>query len=195
MSPYKYKIYLTCGGVWRLFRVTVGRPSLFQDVREFFYEQTFYFEDTMSIYRDNKTKTRLIINCLIMFITICFGIGFYSDILAKEKESKEKVEPEKNVFNIHGRAIGVITKEGEVTNLYGRTIGSVDDKGKILNISDIVIGKVDSDGKVINQSGTVLGSVNKNGEIFNVSGRKVGQVKGIEHISLIGGAARLLFLK
>lgn len=149
----------------------------------------------MNIYKENKTNVYLIITCLIMGIAINFAFGSYIDVLAKEKANKEEEESAKKVFNAHGTAIGMITKQGKVTNLYGRTIGSVDSKGVIYNVSNIMIGNVDSDGKVINQSGTVLGSVNKNGEIFNVSGIKVGIVKEIEDINLIGGAARLLFLK
>jgi hypothetical protein len=136
---------------------------------------------------------------LIMAILFFFTLFIVPDLtilaFAQENKAVQPAEPEGNILNLYGRVLGSVNIEGNVSNRYGRNIGSVDSNGVILNVSKIVIGQVTPDGKVLNQAGTVMGSVNSDGAIYNVSGRKVGEVKDLEDINLIGGAARLLFLK
>ncbi len=132
---------------------------------------------------------------LIISLLFCGSFGLLTNAFSNEKSMKHGGEPVLNIYNIHDRPVGAVSSEGVITNRYERALGSVDDTGVIYNVSDIVIGNVDMEGKVINQSGTKMGHVNKDGEIFNVSGRKVGFVRDVDNIFLIGGAARLLFLK
>jgi hypothetical protein len=137
---------------------------------------------------------------VLVTATLAFsGPIFTGDVTSRafagDIKDTQPAEPEGNIYNLYGRVMGSVDKEGNVTNAYGRTIGWVNSDGVIINVSKIFIGQVTADGHIQNQSGTVLGSVNSSGDILNVSARKVGEVKDIENIKLIGGAARLLFLK
>ena len=153
----------------------------------------------MTIPNKGKGLTLSILSLMVMAILFFFTPSIVPDltglVLAQENKAVQPAESEGNIFNLHGRVLGSVNTEGNVTNRFGRHIGSVDSNGVILNVSKIVIGQVTPEGKVLNQSGTVMGSVSSDGTIYNVSGRKVGEVKDLEDINLIGGAARLLFLK
>ena len=125
------------------------------------------------------------------FLLLCCFKSLYS----AEKKGKDTDEIKNNIYNLYDREMGMIDEKGIIYNSYGNKLGSVDENGVIYNISDLEIGRVEPDGSVLNQSETRLGSVNGKGEIFNVSDKKVGIVKDISDIKLIGGAARLIFLK
>ena len=131
----------------------------------------------------------------VLIVTLLLTVGLPVGLFAQDGNDTQKEEPRDNIINIHGSVVGSVDTKGNVTNKFGSVIGSVDGDGSIFNVSGIDIGKVTPDGKVMNQSGTVLGSVRNDGSVYNVSGRKVGQVKELEDIKIIGGAARLLFLK
>jgi hypothetical protein len=116
------------------------------------------------------------------------------EVFAKEKQ---KDQPELNVFNLKGKAIGSVDAEGTVYNLVGRPIGSVDENGVVYSISKAPIGQVDPDGQVSNRLGKVIGMADPEGNVFVINGKKVGSVEPPEpgDIDLIGGAAFLLLLK
>ena len=146
--------------------------------------------------------TRHLIRRALLFLlsgSLLFSFSLTPDLnskaLAQSNKPQQQEEYTGNVFNLYGRALGSVDTEGNITNLYGRLIGSVDSEGAIFNISKIAIGEVKPDGTIVNQAGTMLGCVNSDGSVYNVSGRKVGEVKIEGDIFLIGGAARLLFLK
>jgi len=136
---------------------------------------------------------------LVMMILVLFMPFLITDskVEASEQDNgtAQKEVLRVKIYNIHDILLGYIDTEGNVTNRYGSPLGSVDSSGVILNVSKIVIGQVTPEGNVLNQSGTILGSVSSDGSICNVSGRKVGEVRDMGDIILIGGAARLLFLK
>jgi hypothetical protein len=136
----------------------------------------------------------LTITTLLFFTPFLFA-DLNGKVFARDSGTAQKEEPKGNIYNLYNRALGSVDTEGNVTNRYGRFIGSVDSSGVIFNVSKIVIGQVTAEGNVLNQSGTILGSVSTDGAISNVSGRKVGEVRDVEDIILIGGAARLIFLK
>jgi uncharacterized membrane protein YeiB len=140
-----------------------------------------------------------LVTFLATIILILFMPFFVTDLKSAEstKDSKvaQKGEVKANIYNLYNAILGSVDTEGNVTNRYGSPLGSVDSSGIIYNVSKIVIGQVTPEGNVLNQSGTVLGSVGSDGAIYNVSGRKVGEARDVEDIILIGGAARLLFLK
>ena len=131
----------------------------------------------------------------VFFLMLFLTLGLPGFLLAQDSGNNQKEEPKENVINLYDQVIGSVDTKGNVTNKFGRAIGSVNKDGSIFNVSGIDIGKVTPEGEVINQAGTVLGSIGNDGSIYNVSGRKVGQVKELEDFYLIGGAARLLFLK
>ena len=136
---------------------------------------------------------------LVMMILVLFMPFLTMDSKGEASEqvngTAQKEVLKVKIYNIHDTLLGYIDTEGNVTNRYGSPLGSVDSSGTIFNVSKIVIGQVTPEGNVSNQSGTILGSVSNDGSICNVSGRKVGEVRDVEDIILIGGAARLLFLK
>lgn len=148
-------------------------------------------EFIMDIYQ--KKRSFLKNSIWIVSLLIIFLCG---SLIAAASDKKEVKDEEKNnIYNIHDRDMGKVTEDRIIYNRFGRPIGSVDEDGIIYNVSRIVVGKVEENGNVKNQSGTKMGSVNDDGEIFNVSKRKLGIVKNISDIKLIGGAARLIFLK
>jgi hypothetical protein len=136
----------------------------------------------------------LVTMTLVLFMAFLIT-GPKGEASAQVSGTAQKEVLKHEIYNIHDRLLGYIDTEGNVTNRYGRPLGSVDGNGVIFNVSKIVIGQVTPEGNVFNQSGTTLGSVSGDGSVFNVSGRKVGEVRDLEDIILIGGAARLLFLK
>ena len=142
-------------------------------------------DDPASLYR----LISLTITSLLL-ILCCLTIAY-----SAEKTGTDSDKIKNNVFNLYDRELGSVDEEGVIFNINGRTLGSVDQDGIIYNVSDLEIGKVEPDGSILNQSGTRLGSVNEDGDIFNISNRKLGSVKNIKDIKLIGGAARLIFLK
>jgi hypothetical protein len=131
----------------------------------------------------------------VLFLLLLLGVGRPVGLFAQDGGDVQQEEPKENVFNLYDQVVGAVDTKGNITNKFGRSIGSVNRDGSIFNISGIDIGKVTPEGEVLNQAGTVLGSVSEDGSVYNVSGRKVGQVKEVEEINLMGGAARLLFLK
>ncbi len=149
---------------------------------------------------NNRNHMRLqVVTFLVTVILVLFMPFFITDSKSTESPKNisvaQKDEIKGNIYNRYNTILGSVDIEGNVTNRYGRPLGSVDDKGVIFNVSKIVIGQVTPEGNVLNQSRTILGSVSGDGAIYNVSGRKVGEARGVEDIILIGGAARLLFLK
>jgi hypothetical protein len=136
----------------------------------------------------------LVIMTLVLFMPFLIT-GLKGEASAQMSGTAQKGEIKGNIYNLYNAILGSVDAEGNVTNRYGTPLGSVDGSGVIFNVSKIVIGHVTSEGNVLNQSGTILGSVSSDGSICNVSGRKVGDVRDVEDIFLIGGAARLLFLK
>ncbi|MFC1868773.1 5-fold beta-flower protein [Thermodesulfobacteriota bacterium] len=149
---------------------------------------------------DNKKSTNIwplisLRTGFFLFFAFSLMVCLIGYAFAQGGKAAKKAAPEGNVSNLYGKAIGSVDAEGVVTNLYGRPVGSVDSNGNIFNVSKIAIGRVGADGKVSNQTGTVLFSVDIDGNIHNVSGRKVGEVKDVKDIKLIGGVARLLFIR
>ncbi|RPJ20009.1 MAG: hypothetical protein EHM26_06315, partial [Desulfobacteraceae bacterium] len=66
---------------------------------------------------------------LLMSLTILLIVPFlFSDAFA------QKEDPNANVFNLYGKAIGAVKEDGKITNLYGTAIGSVDAKGTVFNV-------------------------------------------------------------
>lgn len=148
----------------------------------------------------NRNHMKLQAVTFLATITLVLFIPFFITDLKSAESSKDsgtaqKGEIKGNIYNLYNAILGSVDTEGNVTNRYGSPLGSVDSSGTIFNVSKIVIGQVTPEGNVLNQSGTILGSVSSDGSICNVSGRKVGEVRDVEDIILIGGAARLLFLK
>ena len=131
----------------------------------------------------------------ILFLTLFLALGRPGSLFAQDAIDTGGEESGGNVINLYDAVVGSVDAQGNVTNKFGKVIGSVNSDGSILNVSGIDIGKVTAEGEVLNQAGTVLGSVDKEGSVYNVSGRRIGQVKEVEEINLMGGAARLLFLK
>jgi hypothetical protein len=149
---------------------------------------------------NNRNNMRLQVVTFLVTITLVLFMPFFITDLKSAESSKDsgaaqKGETKGNIYNLYNAILGSVDIEGNVTNRYGRPLGSVDSSGVIFNVSKIVIGHVTPEGNVFNQSGTMLGSVGSDGSICNVSGRKVGEVRDVEDIFLIGGAARLFFLK
>jgi hypothetical protein len=155
----------------------------------------------------NKDLLRMknMITGIIAGLTLAAIIGFYGSSIAQEEREEGKVQEGQGsgsvqdvsvrgkVFNLHGRAMGMVDPQGKITNAYGSNLGSVDGNGTVFNVSNIVVGKVSNDGTIFNQSGTTLGKANETGEIFNVSGYKLGEVKGVGDIHKVGAAGRLIF--
>jgi len=153
----------------------------------------------MAGYNNRKhIKLQMVISLVMMTLVLFMPIlitGSKGEASAQMSGTAQKEVLKVEIYNIHDRLLGYIDTEGNVTNRYGSPLGSVDGSGVIFNVSKIVIGHVTPEGNVLNQSGTILGSVSSDGSICNVSGIKVGEVRDAEDIILIGGAARLLFLK
>lgn len=153
----------------------------------------------MAGYNNRKyIKLRMFISLVMMILVLFMPFlitGLKGEASAQMSDIAQKGEIKGNIYNLYNAILGSVDAEGNVTNRYGTHLGSVDSSGVIYNVSKIVIGHVTPEGNVLNQSGTMLGSVGSDGSIWNVSGRKVGEVRDVEDIFLIGGAARLLFLK
>ena len=133
-----------------------------------------------------------------IFILLVLLVNVYNQTVFAQSEKGEGIDDSiGRVLNNSGAVLGLVKDNGQITNRFGAPLGSVDDDGTIYNVSKIVIGKVNpSTRKVFNQSGTVLGSVTPEGDVFNNNGNKLGAVLiNYENTIMVGGAARLFFLK
>ena len=145
--------------------------------------------------RPNPLRKSLFLKSLVPLLALVALVNTGTWVSAKDKVAPKKMVEKGLALNLNDREVGSVDSEGNVYNRYEKFIGSVDENGNIYNTSMTNIGVVNSRGEVRNQTGTLLGYADEQGNIYNRLRKKVGSVKGIGGLSLIGGAARLLFFR
>lgn len=137
-----------------------------------------------------KFISKGLISILVILLVPIYNQG----LLAQGEKGEDSIG---RILNNYDAVLGFVKDNGQITNRFGAPLGSVGDDGTIYNVNKIAIGKVNpSTMEVVNQSGTVLGSITPEGDVFNINGDKLGAVlNNSGDIILIGGAARLFFLK